>query len=531
MPRFLLLLAAHLLGLTALLGLGFWYARADIRQVQHFTDVEDALQRGNARQLATNREMVIDIYWKARETEIRTDSLRLRVSNALAAATADVRSALQGVRKGLIARSGGQTDAGVAHNPRSEMAVARFLAENSPELRLLSTRTDSFLVRFQPYLSATGRDSLVHNLAFSPSRWSRLQEYGGMPLAAMLAELSRREELLLRTEHAALALISGYVGSQVFICCFAQMKAAVASNPQQVKSGGLYEAYLFLYYSCSIPRPKSDPVVFEGKKLRESRGKSRVEIVAQLPTTGVDAWGNALQRWQATQHAIIKRKDTTFHYSQEYVVTTPRLNVTINGAPPVLYRHCANQLRIHHQMPPPTGTAPQEFLQVEGGRLMRANDLSAPWVLAEAPVVKLHVRDVTDGSRVQTETFRTVEPPPPSLRLWQGDSAVRLRQGVAASTSTVSVRAEAEEGFKATCPDEAHYQAQGRITLYHRGKPVGTPRPFRNSQPVDLGQLAKLARAGDWYVVDVQRCERINSVGVVRPVSNRRFEPVILPLY
>jgi hypothetical protein len=531
MPRFLLLLAAHLLSLAALLGLGFWYARADARQVQQFINVEDALQRENARQRAANRELVRDIELKAGETKISKDSLRFQIAKAVVAVTADVRSALHGVREDLLARSGGQTEAGLAHNPRAEVAVARFLTEDSPEFHLLSTRVDSFIARVHYYQSAAGFDSLVHNLAFPPDRWSRLREYGGMPVAGMLAELARREQFVLQAEHAALAIVSGVVRSELIRCCFGGPDAVVSNSPQSVKSGELYEAELFLFYYCSTPHITTDSVVFEGEQLKANYGKTRVEIITQLPPTGADAWGNARQRWQATQHAIINRKDTTFRFAQEYVISTPRLDITMNGEHPVLYRHCANPLRLRHQLPPPTGTTPQNFLQVEGGRLVGAGELSAPWVLAEAPVVKVHVRDVTDGSRVQTETFRTVEPPPPGLRLWQGDSVVSLRRGVAAHTAAITVRAEAEEGFKATCPAEARYQAQGRLTLYHRGKPLGTPQPFRNSQPADLRQLAHLAQSGDWYVVEVQRCERINSVGEVWPVSNRRYEPVIVPLY
>jgi hypothetical protein len=531
MPRFLLLLSTHLLVLSALLVLGFWYARADIRQVKHFANFEEALQRENARQLVTNQELVNDIVLKSLESRIRGDSLRVQESKSVTSAVANVCGALHEVRESLIARSGGQTAAVQVRNPRSEVAVASFLVENSPELYLLSTRTDSFTAKFEYYLPATekGHTYLAHNLAFPPDRWSRLQEYGGIPLAGMLAELARREQLVLQYHYTVLASIKGSLGRE--ITCCGGGRPAVAGNPQQVKSGQLYEAELFLVCYCSTPRLKLDSVVFEGKTLKSHWGKSHLEIVAQLPPTGVDAWGNFQQKWQATQHVVINRKDTTFRFAQEYVVSTPRLDVTINGEPPVLYRHCANPLRIHHQMPPPLGTAPQQFLQVEGGRLVGAGELSAPWVLAEAPVVRVHVRDVADGSRVQTDTFRTVEPPPPGLRLWQGDSAVSLRRGVAARTAAISVRAEAEEGFKAACPNEAHYRAQGRVTLYHRGAPCGLPRSFRGTQPVDLRPLAQLAQPGDWYVVEVQRCERINSVGAVYPVSNRRYEPVILPIY
>jgi hypothetical protein len=44
-------------------------------------------------------------------------------------------------------------------------------------------------------------------------------------------------------------------------------------------------------------------------------------------------------------------------------------------------------------------------------------------------------------------------------------------------------------------------------------------------------ELAKQAQSGDWYVVEVKRFERINSVGEVCPVRSRAYAPVILPLY
>ncbi len=319
------------------------------------------------------------------------------------------------------------------------------------------------------------------------------------PMAAALAQLSQFESEIMNHESTALSNLAEKVGAEDVK--FDKIVPMVRPDSRIVAAGAKYRAEMFISASSTAVTPTMKK---DGKDIKVEDGKGIVEFTA---TPGkYDKEGLAKKTYKA--EITIKKpggSDTTYTEEIEYFVAKPVIQIQ-SDAVQALYLGCGNNLQVNV---PALGTAYNPSFTSSGAKCYPGKQKGKVTVVPNAKEVALTVS--SGGNRIGTEKFKVRPVPKPSIALFTRGKPVNEKSGEKISNMrSISIKALAEEGFKAFLPDDARYRVtKWTITLARGPRPVGTPISA-TGQEVNISRLMKTAKPGDRLSIDVKQVKRRN---------------------
>jgi gliding motility-associated protein GldM len=235
-------------------------------------------------------------------------------------------------------------------------------------------------------------------------------------------------------------------------------------------------------------------------------GVGILEFTAQAGS--YDAEGNSKQTWEG-RISVPKADgtgDTTFTLKEDYIVAKPVIQVQ-SASVQALYLRCGNKLNIQV---PALGVNYDPSFSATGAATERGSKKGEVIVVPNSANVALTVS--SGGNTIGTENFKVRTVPKPSLAV----AGLNLKQGGACPAS-LTVKAIADESFKAFLPEDARYRVTEVEVIHIRGRrPVGTKR---GGGEININDFRANAREGDRLFIEVKKIQRMNYKGQVEDVA------------
>jgi gliding motility-associated protein GldM len=320
------------------------------------------------------------------------------------------------------------------------------------------------------------------------------------PLVATLAVLSEMQTKVARAESQVINEIAKEIGGVEIK--FDKVEAMATAESRVVAAGTKYKAKMFLGASVSNVTPKMSS---SKGGIKMEGGVGILEFTAQAGS--YDAEGNSKQTWEG-RISVTKADggDTTFTLKEDYIVAKPVIQVQ-SASVQALYLRCGNKLNIQV---PALGVNYDPSFSATGAATERGSKKGEVIVVPNSANVALTVS--SGGNTIGTENFKVRTVPKPSLAV----AGLNLKQGGACPAS-LTVKAIADESFKAFLPEDARYRVTEVEVIHIRGRrPVGTKR---GGGEININDFRANAREGDRLFIEVKKIQRMNYKGQVEDVA------------
>ncbi len=488
-----------------------------------FRTLDEALLGANDKSAKSTAYQIEDMQKKAAETKLPKDMARVQSGKEVQVKADELVKYIRSLREGIIKRSGGYAEDKVSYaNINAEDVVAMEMIgagetskKNPGKAKELKERLDAYTAYIKAYvpnaipLALDAKDDPVAKMdEHQKTKNFAALNFENTPLVAALAVLSEKENAVRRYEAEALGTISGQLGKEIIK--FDKINTAVSAESKVVAAGTKYKAEMYLTASSSQITPVMKA---RGQNLKITpEGHGEVEFTAQAGSYDKD--GNSKQTWDGT--ITIKRdgKDSVFKVKQEYIVAKPVMQVQ-SASVQALYLNCGNKLNVQV---PALGSVYDPSFTASGAQVIKGTEKGEVTLVPTAKDVKLSVS--SGGNKIGDQDFKVRLIPKPEMVLTSGGRPIDIKRGVAApGPREISLSAKADESFKNFLPEDARYRiTQFEIALVRGRRPVGAPQTV-NTSSINLNAYAAQAQAGDRYMVEVKKVERMNFRKQVETVS------------
>lgn len=503
-----------------------------------FRTLDEAMLGANDKSALSTAGQIEEMEKKATEAGKATpkDLARLKTGKEVQAKAEEMVKYLRGLRQELITASGGMAKDGVSYaNISAEDKVAIEMigagtAKNPGKAKELKAKLDEYTAYIRQHIPAShAADILPLALDAKDDRVAKLDahqknksfaelNFENTPMVAALAVLSEKENAVRRYESEALGHISGMLGKEIIK--FDKINTAVSAESKVVAAGTKYKAEMYLTASSSQITPVMKA---RGQNLQIKEGKGQIEFTAQAGAYDKD--GNSKQTWEGT--ITIKRdgKDSIFKVKQEYIVAKPVMQVQ-SASVQALYLNCGNKLNVQV---PALGSVYDPSFTASGAQVIKGTEKGEVTLIPSAKDVKLSVS--SGGNKIGDQDFKVRLIPKPEMVLTSGGRPIDIKRGVPSpGPREISLSAKADESFKNFLPEDARYRVtQFEIALVRGRRPVGAPQTV-NASSINLNAYAAQAQAGDRYMVEVKKVERMNFRKQVETVSGIQNTLFNIPL-
>ncbi|MHA6249532.1 type IX secretion system motor protein PorM/GldM [Pontibacter sp. CAU 1760] len=496
-----------------------------------FQFLDESLQEVNTRTKTDNAGVVSNIRAAIAENKTPSANDKRVLTNAqeVRQQTAEMVSYIQGIRKTLIEKTGGEGDEGVGYaNPEGNDIVANTMIGAADrnnglayELKDKLNNYAKFLKKYNPNMPdqlafdgaqdpVASQDPSQKNKDFAELNFEET------PMVAALAVLSQKESEILKYEADALQKLAAEVGADIIK--FEKIFAMARAESKTVAAGTKYRADMFIAASSDNITPRMS---YQGKPVKVENGLGKIEFVASA--SNYDKDGNSKQTWKGQVTINQNGRDTTFTVTEEYVVAKPVIQVQ-SAAVQALYFQCANELNIQV---PALGAVYDPSFSASGGSAIKGSKKGEVTIIPTSTEVTINVS--SGGNAIGKETFKVRPIPKPEVVALVNGRPIDVKRGVPAqSFRAVRLDAVADEGFKQLLPNEARF----RVTKW-------TAYLVRNNQPIaqedfngpdaNLTSFAAKASKGDRVVLEVKDVKRLNYKGNAVD-ANVTVSPFNIPL-
>ena len=328
-------------------------------------------------------------------------------------------------------------------------------------------------------------------------KWSQLQ-FHDAPTHAGLATVSEFQANVLGYETAALDYLKKRVGLKDLT--FDDIKPVVMPESRYVAAGTRYKAEMFIAASASGLNDQIK-MTYNGNNIPVADGVGKVEFTA---TPGnYDREGNAKKTFEAAITVPLGGGlDTTFTSTIEYFVSKPVIQIQSQSVN-ALYLNCGNALDVQV---PALGNAYNPTFTAQGGDALKGSERGQVTVVPKSRKVVLTVS--SNGNRIGSREFGVRRIPAPTIKVYTDQGEVNMKDGIAAKTPRILLRAEPDPSFAEFLPNDAKFQvAEAELTLVSGGLGRGS---MRSGGQVNLGQINRNARKGDIISVEIKKVQRQN---------------------
>lgn len=336
------------------------------------------------------------------------------------------------------------------------------------------------------------------------------------PTPAGLATVSEFQAQMLNMETAALDFLVSRVG--LGDLSFDNIVPMVNPESKYVAAGTKYEAKMFVAASASGAKPE---MKYNGTSIQVSDdGQGQVSFTA---TPGqYNSEGIARKTFKAE---IIYGEDQKFETDIEYFVVKPVIDIQSQSVN-ALYLNCGNKLNVKVQA---LGNAYNPRFSLNGGGDALPGKEKGQVTLVPKKLGKVKLSVSSSGNPIGDREFGVRGIPAPDIVAGTDRGEVDLKQGIAAKTPRLFLRAIADKSFAEFLPDDAQFQvAEAEITLVSGsiGRAV-----VRGGSRVDLRKIASQARKGDQLVIEIKKVQRKNFRGEIEDFRISRSSSFIsIPL-
>ncbi|MEP1034444.1 gliding motility protein GldM [Ekhidna sp.] len=326
-------------------------------------------------------------------------------------------------------------------------------------------------------------------------KWSQLA-FEGSPTHAALATVSEFQANVLGFETAALDFLVRRVGLKDLT--FDDIRPVVMPESQYVAAGTKYKADMFIAASASGLNDKM-VMKYNGEEAPVVGGVGKVEFTA---TPGnYDKNGNA--RKQIIAEITVPQgggTDTTFRDTIDYYVVRPVIQIQSQSVN-ALYYNCGNALDVQV---PALGTAYSPSFSAKGGDAIKGSQTGQVTIVPRAQKVTLTVS--SNGNVIGSREFGVRAIPAPDIKVFTSAGEVNLKEGIAARTPELFLRAIPDESFAQFLPNDAKFRvSEAEITLVSGGLGRGS---IRAGEQINLRGMN--GRKGDQLVIEIKKVQRQN---------------------
>jgi gliding motility-associated protein GldM len=327
-------------------------------------------------------------------------------------------------------------------------------------------------------------------------KWSQLS-FHDSPTHAALATLSEFQANILGYETSAMDFLKTRVGFKDIN--FDQIEPVVMPVSKYVAAGSNYEAEMFIAASASGLNDKIT-MTYNGNKIPVTLGKGKVEFAARASDSEYDKDGNAKKTFEAAITVPQAGGDTTFTSKIEYYVVRPVIQIQ-SASVSALYYNCGNAMDVQV---PALGTQYNPSFSARGGDAIKGSTKGQVTVVPNSGKVVLTVS--SNGSVIGSREFGVRQIPAPDIKVYTDQGEVNLKDGMAARTPKIYLRAEPDASFKEFLPNDANFiVAEAEVTLVSGGLGRGV---VRGGGQINLGGLS--ARKGDQLSIEIKKVQRQN---------------------
>jgi gliding motility-associated protein GldM len=427
----------------------------------------------------------------------------------------------------VIQAGGGLNEEGNIANPKEEEKVAVLMVGNNKKGKAypLKDRLNRFATELSafadpgtklPPLAVDAKD----DPAAQRSREQRNKDFAELnfsqtPVPAALAVLSQKQSEIRRYESTVLDQLAAKVGAKEVK--FDKIFAMISAKSNTVVAGTPFEAEMFIAASSSAITPRMS---FNGAAVPVRDGKAVIKFTAQGGQ--YDSKGLARKTYTGNvTYSDASGTPKTLTVQGEYFVAKPSYSIETATAP-ALYLGCANRLNF---VSPQLGSLWQPSFSASGAQVISGGGGKVTIIPSAARCV---VNVVNQGVTLGQDPFNVRRVPRPTLVVYGNGRPVDARRGEQASAlRSIEVRAIADEGFKATNPEDANFRVSEVVISLARGNRRVTGTSFSGSGG-NITSLAQQAQAGDRYVIEVNGVQRRNFQGNISALPIKETLPVTL---
>jgi gliding motility-associated protein GldM len=328
-------------------------------------------------------------------------------------------------------------------------------------------------------------------------KWSQVS-FHDSPTHAALATLSEFQANVLGYETAALDFLKKRVGLKDI--SFDDIRPVVMPQSKYVAAGSNYEAEMFIAASASGEMNDKLIMTYNGNKIPVDGGIGKVQFAARATDGEYDKDGNALKSFEAAITLPVAGGDTTFTSKIEYYVVRPVIQIQ-SASVSALYYNCGNAMDVQV---PALGTQYNPSFSARGGDAIKGSTKGQVTVVPNSSKVVLTVS--SNGSVIGSREFGVRQIPAPEIKVFTDQGEVNLKDGMAARTPKIYLRAEPDASFKEFLPNDANFiVAEAEVTLVSGGLGRGV---VRGGGQINLGGLS--ARKGDQLSIEIKKVQRQN---------------------
>lgn len=444
--------------------------------------------------------------------------------------TSDMMAYLEGLKKDLVAETGGLKEDGSGYtNPSGETQVESFMiggAKNGKAYEMKQKLND-----YVAYLSKVGGENFqllaqdakdIPTITVASQKNKDFAEFnfGQTPMVAALATISQKQNELARYEAIVLEKIANKVNASP-VAKFDKIVAMVRPEARVVAAGTKYKAEMFIAASSSGVSPT---MKYNGSDIPVVGGMGKVEFTA---TGGdYDKDGNAKKVWQGS--ITIPKSDggdTTFIVKEEYIVAKPVIQVQ-SASVQALYANCGNKLKV---LVPALGANYQPSFGGSGAQFIQGA------AKGDVTVVPTSINDVTlsvssGGNMLGSEKFKVRPVPRPTVKAFSNGKELDLKNGLSAPyPNNIEMRAIAEEGFANFLPEDARFRVNSYTVSIVRGRRASPPVSSSGDR-ANIASLVGQAQPGDRIMIEIKDVVRMNFKGQISPSAASGSTIINIPL-
>jgi len=327
------------------------------------------------------------------------------------------------------------------------------------------------------------------------------------PVVAALAVLSQKETEVLKYQADALQKHAEKVGAKTIV--FDKLGAFASAESNTVAAGTKYKADLFLTAAATGLKQS---MTYNGSPLKVGPdGHGKVEFTAR--PGNFDASGNAKASWTGKITINQNGRDTTFTQKVDYTITKPVMQIQ-SASVQALYYECGNKLSVQV---PALGAQYQPAFSASGAQVI-SGQKGEVTLVPNAREVTLNVS--SGGNAIGSQEFKVRPVPMPTIKCYAGSTEVNEKQGTPGSAiRSITLRAEADPGFKTFLPEDARYRVSRFQAVLARGKrPVVGPVDI-NGATGNFSNMADAAKEGDRLFIEVKGVQRMNFQNQIKDVQ------------